>query len=307
MKRDEGRGVVLKKTERALSKKRNGIKAETKFDGSRWWTAEWLDYIEGLSADSRQIAEAKSFVKSGNVLEVCMEAGLIESKAQGSRKTPYQVRLYCELPSPEQLAGIKLRLSEKALIGAALLSGDMPFAVKEAFDAEGAALLPKDFVKGRQLCSCTHQKNPCKHILAVLFVSANVIDRDPLLLLKIRGIEPEDLLASLLAPRETGEAALAAHSDGGGVDEGHRREMIPSPAEGHGGEQEAIGAAFYGSEALPGELRDIGNAVSKCFRGSETCLPMFDFPFWRGDVTFRESIKPYYESVKEMLKGRRGL
>jgi uncharacterized Zn finger protein len=290
-----------------LSKKRDGIKAETEFDGSRWWTVEWLDYIEGLSANSRRIAEAKSCVKSGNVLEVCLEAGLIESKVQGNRKTPYQVRLYCELPSREQLAGIKLRLLEKAVVGASLLSGEMPLAVKEAFDAEGAALLPKDFIKGHRLCSCPYQENPCKHILAVLFVSANVIDRDPLLLLKMRGIEPDDLLASLLAPRGTGEVDIGARSDCGGTDELHRREMILSPEERHSAGQETMGPAFYGSDALPGELRDIENAVSKRFRGSETCLPMFDFPFWRGDVTFRESIEPYYESVREMLRGRRGL
>ncbi|MDR1944421.1 MAG: hypothetical protein LBQ19_06325 [Synergistaceae bacterium] len=282
--------------------RRDGIRAETEFLGARWWTEEWLDHIHKLSSTQKLIAAAKSCVKAGAVLEVSIEAGVVESKVQGRRKTPYQVRLYCELPTEEQLEGIKRRLSEKAITGAMLLSGDMPLAVKEAFSAEGVALMPNDFIRGRRLCSCPDQERVCKHILAVLFVTVDVIDRDPLMILKLRGLDRDTLLSSLLAPRgDSGAAPVLSRDcrDGGPMDN------EPSGVDPGDDEPLPMDASFYGSEELAEALLDFWNNPSQCASFPDPHTPILHFPLWKGETTFSDSIEQYYESVRKALRGKR--
>ena len=57
-------------------------------------------------------------------------------------------------------------------------------------------------------CSCPDWSNPCKHIAAVFYLMAESFDNDPFLLFKLRGMEREDLLATLQAGgaiKESGE------------------------------------------------------------------------------------------------------
>ncbi|MDR3320990.1 MAG: hypothetical protein LBS93_00965 [Synergistaceae bacterium] len=290
---------MAERTRWGSARRRDGIRAETEFDGAHWWVEQWLDHITKLSITSRQISAAKSCVKAGNVLEVNISAGLVEAKVQGRRKAPYQVRLYCEVPTEVQLDGLKRRLSEKAVIGASLLSGEIPFSVQEAFMAEGIALLPNDFVRGRQLCSCPDQMRTCKHILAVLFVVADLVDRDPLSLLKLRGLEREDLLACLLAPRGVGPHAEVQSCE---PDADEQPSLEPSMEEPD--DDESYGGGFYGSKRLSAALMDFWNSSPDCANFPDSNSPLLNFPLWKGETKFSDSIEPYYESVRKMLKGK---
>jgi uncharacterized Zn finger protein len=289
----------MERKRRRISKERSGIRVRTEFDGSHWWTEEWLNHINRLSVNPKQITAARNCAKAGNVLEVNLETCAIESSVRGRAKSTYHVRLYCELPTAEQLDGLKRRLSEKAGVGALLLSGKLPRDVGEAFASEGIALLPNDFVKSRRFCSCSDQGTVCKHILAVLFVMADVIDRDPLSLLKLRGLGRDDLLSSLLAPRNrvvdpsrltewgTLEPSACETMDEDGAREG------PIP----------LNAAFFGAPELPAALVDFWNSPPECASFPDPHTPLFSFPFWKGETTFSDSIEPYYESVRKTLRG----
>jgi uncharacterized Zn finger protein len=281
---------------------RSGIRANTEFDGSHWWTCEWVAHIESISASPRQISAARNSARSGSVLDVSLNAGTIEARVQGRRKIPYQVRFYCELPTEEQAARIKRRLSAKAATAVSLLSGEMPPEVKDAFASEGIAPLPCGFVKNRRLCSCPDQESACKHILAVLFVLASVVDRDPMALLKIRGLDRDDLLSCLLSPRNN-PSDSAPQRICGSV------EAAPSENSGSEGEGEGDGAwpldaSFYGSSELPGELKELWNRPSECASFPDPNAPILNFPFWKGETTFSNSIEPYYENVQKALRGK---
>ena len=288
--------------------RRTGIKVKMEFENPQWWTREFVNYM-GSIASAKGISAARSYVKSGKVLEVNVMPGVVEAQVQGRRKAPYQVRLYTPLPTDEQLAEAKRRLSDRALYGALLLSGEMPEAVSDIFTTSGIPLIPQNYARRQLLCSCPEPENICKHILAVLYVVTAVFDHDPFILLKMRGLEKDELLASLSCARNKNGAAAASVTTVTSASD----KDFGEPERSVGGKCEEpvsqsfeypLDATFYGSPSLPRELEAFRADNCDGKDATKVHAPLFDFPLWRGETSFRDSIHPYYESVQKLLKSK---
>lgn len=283
--------------------RRTGIKVRLSFDEPQWWTEGLVRYTERI-ASQKQLSAAKNYVKAGKVIEMDVSPGLLEAKVQGRRKTPYLVRLYSPMPSEAQLTEIKRRLADRALYGAQLLSGEMPPAINEIFIASGAALLPDDYVKSQLQCTCPEPETICKHILAALYVATGVFDRDPFLLLKMRGLEKEALLSSLTSTHAQTDAPYPAPS----VRErlSWTPESLPERhffcSEAAPAEPLPLDVTFYGARSLPEELNASRNHTPGCGDIASAHVPLFDFPLWKGETSFKDSIAPYYESVERLFR-----
>ena len=78
----------------------------------------------------------------------------------------------------------------------ALLAGDLPLTLVEHAEEAGVELLPY----GGELeaaCTCSAWVDPCAHALAAAYQVAWLVDPDPLVLLALRGLSREELLARL--------------------------------------------------------------------------------------------------------------
>lgn len=268
--------------------RRIGINVKLDFDSPQWWTADYMSYIETL-ADRREITAAKKQVKAGKVIELNVLPGSVEAKVQDTRKAPYHVRLYSRLPSAEQIDAIKAKIFERAMYGALLLAGEIPHEMAKIFEECGTGLVPRDLSAGRSLCSCPDPGSMCIHILAATLAVIDAFDRDPFLLLRMRGIDKDDLLSSLTEPR----GRRARHSRAA------QEEELDLPDEVEGAEQGEAAAtrddtSYYGGADL---LRAIGGS-RPATPTAEAGLPVLDFPLWRGELSFYDSMKPYYDLVK---------
>ena len=81
---------------------------------------------------------------------------------------------------------------------AALLAGDLPHALVEHAEEAGVELLPYGGELGAT-CTCEAWTDPCPHALAVLLQLGQLLDEDPFVLLHLRGLPREELLARLHA------------------------------------------------------------------------------------------------------------
>ena len=286
--------------------RRTGIKVKMEFENPQWWTREFVSYMESI-ASAKGISAARSYVKSGKVLEVNVMPGVVEAQVQGRRKTPYQVRLYSPQPTDVQLAEVKRRLSEQALYGALLLSGEMPLAIREIFKTSGIPLVPQDYTRRQLLCSCPEPEDICKHILAVLYVITAAFDHDPFILLRMRGLEKDELLASLSCARGEGGTAVAQIAEAATAEK-DVCEAVPSDADrdeaARCGFEYPLDAAFYGDTSVPGALEAFRADNCDGKDAAKVHAPLFDFPLWRGETSFKDSIYPYYESVQKLLKSK---
>jgi uncharacterized Zn finger protein len=79
---------------------------------------------------------------------------------------------------------------------AALLSGDLPHTLVEHAEEAGVELLPFGSELG-STCTCQAWIDPCPHALAVMYQLAWLVEDDPFVLLHLRGLARDDLLARL--------------------------------------------------------------------------------------------------------------
>ncbi len=90
---------------------------------------------------------------------------------------------------------------------ASLLSGELPYRLVEQSEEAGVELLPYGGELGTS-CPCGAWVDPCVHALAVLLQVAWLVDGDPWVLLRLRGLSPEDLQAELARGDETDDDEL---------------------------------------------------------------------------------------------------
>ncbi len=108
----------------------------------------------------------------------------------------------------EQVAAFVELVAAEAGRVAALLAGELPHRLAEDAEESGVELLPY----GGELeadCSCGAWTQPCRHALALLYQTCWLVEDDPVLLVHLRGLPREGLLAALHA-RQSNAAPAGA-------------------------------------------------------------------------------------------------
>ena len=239
---------------------KGGIRARSRRGafGENWWARRWIAVLESFELGGR-LQRGRSYARRGQVVSIAIGKGRVEALVQGSRETPYDVKLEVKtLPAPEwkRLAGV---LAREARFAARLLAGEMPADVEDAFRGAGSSLFPQRRADLRTRCSCPDWSNPCKHIAAVYYLLGEEFDRDPFLIFRLRGLDRDELVGLLdrtaAATPSPPEAARApAHRAGAAPGDAIRVLARKRPAArlpGRGGAATGIGRAPRPSRSVP--------------------------------------------------------
>jgi uncharacterized Zn finger protein len=173
--------------------------------GSNWWSKKWNNAISSFTISSR-IDKGREYARVGNVLSIEVSKGEIEAEVQGGSLTPYKVNMEIDIFSKEQWEKIMNIMARKAIFCAKLLNGEMPENIEEAFKEAGVSLFPKKQIHLITECSCPDAANPCKHIAAVHYMLGREFDKDPFVILKLRGMDKEEFLKALRVLRSGDES-----------------------------------------------------------------------------------------------------
>jgi len=134
-------------------------------------------------------------------LELDVEPGIALAKVQGSRFTPYRVRIRPQTFSEHQWRRAEKAIAARALTLAGLLAGEMPSDIEEVLAGAKLALLPSSYDELRASCTCPDAANPCKHTAAAYYILAERFDSDPFALFTLRGRTKEELLDAVRSRR----------------------------------------------------------------------------------------------------------
>jgi len=177
---------------------KDGIKARSARGeiGETWWSQRFIAALKEV-ADANRLSRGRSYARSGQVMDLRVAPGSVTAKVQGSRTLPYAVRIRLTPFTEAEWARAEEALADQALFLAALLAGEMPRDVEQAFSAAGLSLFPSKPQELESDCSCPDWMNPCKHVAATYYILAEAFDADPFLVLTWRGRARDELLARL--------------------------------------------------------------------------------------------------------------
>jgi hypothetical protein len=108
----------------------NGIKAQSKKFGQTWWASKWLAALERL-VDPARLGRGRSYARSGQVLNIDITPGRVESRVQGSWPKPYNVEIEIKALSNKEWDKVADAMASQAIFAAKLLSGEMPQDIEE--------------------------------------------------------------------------------------------------------------------------------------------------------------------------------
>ncbi|HUT90727.1 MAG TPA: SWIM zinc finger family protein [Thermoguttaceae bacterium] len=265
-----------------------GIKAQSKRGsfGTSWWAKRWIEVLESFDIGAR-LGRGRSYARKGQVLSVDVGKGTVAASVQGSRSTPYKVRIEVKTLSKPDWKRLAEAFSAQAVFAAKLLAGEMPQDVETAFEGVGLSLFPAKHRDLRTDCSCPDWSNPCKHIAAVYYLLGEEFDRDPFLIFRLRGMERDELVK--LIGSEPGAAKKA----------GGKRQVAP-PEE----ETEEAPPAAEPLPSDPGAFWDAATTAQSAL--GEVRVPPVSaalpkrlgaFPFWRAEANFLDAMDEIYRAA----------
>ena len=188
-----------------------GIAARSKRGaiGDTWWSQRFIELLESFGVGSR-LQRGRNYARRGQVVELEVEPGVVIAKVQGSRYTPYRVRIRGKALSEQQWRRVEKAMAVRALPLAQLLAGEMPHDIEDAFTSCKLTLFPRSNAELKASCTCPDWENPCKHIAAAYYILAERFDEDPFLIFAWRGRDKDELLGRLRAQRGAGSQRRSA-------------------------------------------------------------------------------------------------
>lgn len=276
---------------------RGGIRAQTKSRkvGKNWWTKRWMSVLENNYMGA-ELPRGRAYAQAGQVLDIVITEGEVNASVQGPSKKPNKVSIKFKSAPKKTWDKLFGDVSNKAIFAAKLLTGDMPETIEEVFHSHGLNLFPQDISDIKTDCSGEKERNsgcrtttdgPCRCIIAVYYLLAEEFDRDPFLFMKLRGLNREDLIASIGPDSKSKRKSRHAEL----------KELI--------GDFE--GSALFEKVNLSDEVAKFwhGGMVSDDLIGEVRVPPsagalakhLGHFPMWRGEERFLDALDFVYKKA----------
>jgi uncharacterized Zn finger protein len=162
---------------------------------TRWWAKAWVRAVEEASYSSSDLVAARTISRSGRIGQITVRPGEFVAAVEDEHGL-WAVQGTVPMLDPRSEDALIEAVAAEAGRVADLLAGDLPHTLVEHAEDAGVELLPYGGELG-STCTCEAWTDPCPHALAVMFQLAWLVDDDPFVLLHLRGVSREELLARL--------------------------------------------------------------------------------------------------------------
>ena len=276
---------------------------------SNWWAQRWSTSLDVIQV-GRRLGHGRTYARQGRVIELEFEKGSATAMVQGSRDAPYLVRMHFSTLSATDWKRVLHALGEDTDLGGGLFRGEFPKGVEEAFTSLSLSLFPSGQGDLKAACSCPDQANPCKHVAAVFYRLGEEVDRDPFLLLRLRGLDRTELMEAL-ARTPAARAALVAPPSADAMTRAGDNELRPQDR-GRTSAPLDEERRQPAEEPLPAEPQVFWAGLAGERDGEareEVRLPMVSgalarrlggFPFWRGENSCNVVMDQIYQASSQV-------
>ena len=180
----------------ALQKKGRNVspvRLEGRTIAATFWGKAWCQNLESYSDYENRLPRGRSYVRSGAVVDLQIEAGKVTALVQGS--SLYRIEIGIHPVETALWKTIVAASSGQIDSVVELLQGKLSKGVMELISRKESGLFPMP----RQIrlgCSCPDGASMCKHVAAVLYGVGARLDAQPELLFRLRGADPTELITT---------------------------------------------------------------------------------------------------------------
>jgi uncharacterized Zn finger protein len=160
--------------------------------------------VEEASYADSDLHAARALSRSGGIGAITVDAGTLTARVHHRADAWPVSATVPELDPVSRRSVVEVVAGESGHLGA-LMAGELPHRLVEQAEEAGVELLPYGGELGSD-CPCGAWVDPCVHALALMLQVAWLVDGDPWVLLRLRGLSPDELHAELAAtpPQEAG-------------------------------------------------------------------------------------------------------
>ena len=162
------------------------------------WGERWLAAASG--AGRARLEKGRSLVAEGGLAALAVKPGAVEAEVRDRGRSLLTVRLKVRTLNEKVFDGALKAFAERARTAGELLAGTLPEEADSVFSDAGGPLLPASANEVAVTCPCADAP-ACRHAAAVHVALAERFDRDPFLLLLLRGKGRDEVLARLREAR----------------------------------------------------------------------------------------------------------
>lgn len=171
---------------------------------SSFWGKSWCDNLERYSDYANRLPRGRTYVRNGSVVDLQISKSAIAAKVAGSELYSISISIAPVAPAKWQALANDCAGNIDSVVE--VLQGRLAKGVMERVCRQGEGLFPAP-TDIKLSCSCPDWADMCKHIAATLYGVGARLDEQPELLFALRGVDPNDLIASaaadLAVPRRT--------------------------------------------------------------------------------------------------------
>ncbi|WP_104105246.1 hypothetical protein [Nocardioides sp. 616] len=170
--------------------------------GSTWWGKAWTRSLEEAAYGEEELKQGRRLARNGAVGAITVSSGgyLAAVQDRGDAWTVTGTVEPLDETSRHLFAEVVAGSSGRV---ASLLRGDLPLPLVEDCEEVGVELVPYAGELG-WTCTCAHWVDPCPHGVAVAVQVGWLLQADALVLLHLRGLAREELLAAVHALATSG-------------------------------------------------------------------------------------------------------
>jgi uncharacterized Zn finger protein len=163
---------------------------------STWWGRALVRSFEELALDAGDLVAARSLARSGRLGAIVVLEAMASAVVDPATDTPVMAQVKVDRLDDQGWRTFAAEAARESGFVAALEAGELPADLVEHADEAGVEVLPGPGDIDTA-CECDSWAQPCLHALALLYQLAWQVDRDPYVLLLLRGRTRETLLAEV--------------------------------------------------------------------------------------------------------------
>lgn len=163
-----------------------------------WWGRAFVRSFEEITMDAGDLVAARALARSGRLGAIVVLEAMASAVVDPGSVAPQMAQLKVDRLDDRGWTVFATEAARESGYAAALEAGYLPADLVEHADEAGVEMLPGPGDIDTA-CECDAWAQPCVHALALLYQLAWQVDRDPYVLLLLRGRTREALLPEVSA------------------------------------------------------------------------------------------------------------